>query len=221
MIGLVHTLRFLGRLQPGSHRIDTPVGVVTAELLEDGSVSFENVASRRTCKGIAIDVPGYGAVRGDVAWGGNWFFITEQSPVALELRHVGTLTAYTRAIREALRSAGIAGEDGHEIDHIELSAPSDSADADSRNFVLCPDGEYDRSPCGTGTSAKLACLAADGLLLPGAVYRQESFIGSRFEGSVSIRNGEIFPRIRGRASIMGRSEILFEEDDRFRWGVRE
>ena len=171
-IGVVATLRHLGRIGVGSHRLETPVGGVGVELHADGRVSIDNVESYRLAAGVRVEVPAYGTVCGDVAWGGNWFFITGDSPVPLEFERRRELTEYTAAIRGALVAAGIRGEHGAEIDHIELSAHAPHAGADARNFVLCPGLAYDRSPCGTGTSAKLACLAADGALAAGALWRQ-------------------------------------------------
>ena len=219
-IGVVRTLAELGRIGPGAHRIETPVGTVGVELREDGHVSVANVESYRHAADVVVDVRGYGAVRGDIAWGGNWFFITDQSPVPLLLERQRELTAYTEAIRQALEVAGIAGADGGEIDHVEVNGPSPAADADGRNFVLCPGLAYDRSPCGTGTSAKLACLAADGKLAEGQVWRQEGILGSVFEGTYTATARGIAPRIAGQAYITARSQLLIEEEDPFAWGIR-
>src|SRR5262249_43948032 len=152
---------------------------------------------------VAVDVPDLGRVTGDVAWGGNWFFLTELRAPALELANVAALTDATSGIRDALRAAGVTGRDGAPIDHVELFGPPLRKDADSRNFVLCPGLAYDRSPCGTGTSAKLAVLAARGKLAPGQRWRQESITGSRFEGWLEERGGALVPRIRGRAYVTG------------------
>ena len=219
-IGVVRTLAELGRIGPGTHRIDTPVGTVGVELHEDGRVSVANVESYRHAAGVAIAVDGYGIVHGDIAWGGNWFFITDQTPVPLVLERQRELTVYTEAIRQALEAAGITGADGGEIDHIEVNAPSPAPDADGRNFVLCPGLAYDRSPCGTGTSAKLACLAADGKLVEGQVWRQEGILGSVFEGSYTATARGIAPRISGQAFITARSQLLIEENDPFAWGFQ-
>lgn len=219
-IGVVRTLAHLGRIAPGTHHIETPVGVVGAELHADGRVSVDNVDSYRLAANVAVDVPGHGRVRGDVAWGGNWFFITADSPCPLDFARIRELTAYTASIRQALEARGIRGADGAEIDHIEVNAPSPRADADARNFVLCPGLAYDRSPCGTGTSAKLACLAADGKLASGQVWRQESVIGSVFEASYARGDGgRIRPRITGRAHLSGEATLLIEPDDPFAWGI--
>jgi 4-hydroxyproline epimerase len=222
-IGLVASLAWMGRIGHGRHRIETPVGIVDTELHEDKSVSVHNVPAYRYRHKVAIEVEGHGRVTGDVAWGGNWFFLVEQHGQRLDLDNVQALTAFSSRIRKALKDAGITGDNGAEIDHIELfGAPRDPAN-DSRSFVLCPGNAYDRSPCGTGTSAKLACLAADGKLAPGARWRQESIIGSVFEASYRRapgRDGEILPTIRGQAFVNAEAVLLLDEDDPFIWGIR-
>lgn len=217
-IGVVATLAHLGRIGPGRHRIETPVGTVATELHADGRVTVENVACYRSQRGAEVIVPGLGAVRGDVAWGGNWFFLTEWSgPIALS--EVEALTDAAWRIRLALAAAGVTGEGGAEIDHIELfGKPGDGAD--SRSFVLCPGRAYDRSPCGTGTSAKIACLAEDGQLAPGAVWRQESVIGSAFDASYRRDGERIIPSVTGRAWITGDVLLVFDPADPFRFGIR-
>lgn len=219
-IGVVATLAWMGRLQPGRHRLDTPVGTVNTQLHDDGRVTVENVESWRHAAAVSVPVPGHGVVIGDVAWGGNWFFITADSPVELVPANLPALTAYTTAVRHALAAAGITGAEGALIDHIEINAASPTPGMDGRNFVLCPGMEWDRSPCGTGTSAKLACLAADEALAPGAVWRQESLIGSVFEASYrrSI-NGLVRPSITGRASVIAEGRRVFDVDDPFAWGI--
>lgn len=219
-IGVVRTLAHLGRIRPGRHAIDTPVGSVVADLHDDGRIAIDNVESWRHAKDVELDVPGFGRVRGDVAWGGNWFFISDGAPLPLDYAHWRELTAYTAAIREALEAAGIRGADGAEIDHIELNAAAHDPANHARNFVLCPGLAYDRSPCGTGLSAKLACLAADGRLAPGEVFRMESVIGSVFEASyATATDGRIRPRITGRAHLSGEGRLLVEDDDPFAWGI--
>lgn len=220
-IGLVVTLAHLGRVRPGPHRIDTPVGVVTATLHESGGVSVRNVPSYRHAKGVRVSVDGHGPVSGDVAWGGNWFFITEDHGQALERSRVEALTNFAWRVRRSLVREGVTGAGGQEIDHVELVTPSPTPGLDARNFVLCPGGAYDRSPCGTGTSAKLACLAADGELRPGDVWRQESIVGSVFEGSVSIVDGQIIPTVKGSAFITAEATLIVDEADPLRWGIRE
>ena len=217
-IGLVASLAFMGRIGPGLHRIDTPVGVVQAELHADGSVTVDNVPSWRARKNVAVMVPGHGTVSGDVAWGGNWFFLVSEHGFALHADRVDVLTAFAARVAEGLGQAGIRGDNGAVIDHIELFGPSRNGN-DSQSFVLCPGKAYDRSPCGTGTSAKLACLAADGKLAEGALWRQESIIGSVFEAWYR-RDGEyILPSIRGRAWISARAELVFEDGDPFAAGI--
>ena len=218
-IGVVATLAYLARIGPGEHGIETPVGTIRAALHNDGSVSVRNVPAYRLHHALRINVPDYGDVIGDVAWGGNWFFLVDEANGhRIAPDNIDALTHYAWAIRQALQSAGITGADGAVIDHIELFAPD--PEADSRNFVLCPGKAYDRSPCGTGTSAKLACLAADGKLAPGQAWRQASVIGSMFEASYEIAGGKIVPTIRGRAHICAESTLLISPDDPFAWGIR-
>jgi 4-hydroxyproline epimerase len=219
-IGLVATLAHLGRIRPGAHRLDTPVGPVVAELRKDGSVAVENVPSRRSRAGVEVEVDGLGRVRGDVAWGGNWFFLVDGGRRDLEPAHVERLTDEAWRIRAALRKAGITGEDGAEIDHVEFFGPAPGGKADARNFVLCPGKAYDRSPCGTGTSAKAACLHADGKLPEGKVWRQEGILGTSFEVSVKVVGGEVIPTVAGRAWITGESVLRFEPGDPFGDGIR-
>jgi 4-hydroxyproline epimerase len=219
-IGLVTTLAYLGRIPPGEHRLETPVGVVTARLDESGEVTVANVPSYRTAQRVAVDVPGHGTVFGDVAWGGNWFFLVEGHNQELSLDRVEELTDFTWRIRQALSRQGVTGRGGQEIDHIELFGPSAQPGVDSKNFVLCPGKSYDRSPCGTGTSAKLACLYADGKLREGQVWRQESIVGSVFEGSIAVLDGQIHPRIKGSAFVSAEATLVLDERDPFCWGIR-
>jgi 4-hydroxyproline epimerase len=267
-IGLIISLAHLGRIQTGLHRIETPVGTVEATLHEDRSVSVRNVPAYRYRQAVSLQVPGLGTVSGDIAWGGNWFFLIAEHGQRIAGDNLEALTAYCWAVRQALETQGIRGEDGGEIDHIELfvdpetpigSQPSVAGEeearqeqakkrslqgvnehfepalnaascakpaaaslrADSRNFVLCPGKAYDRSPCGTGTSAKLACLAADGKLHPGQLWRQASVIGSQFEASYEWQDdGRIVPTIRGRAHLSAEATLLLEDDDPFAWGIR-
>ena len=218
-IGLIATLAYMKRIGPGEHKVETPVGVVSATLHEDGKVTVNNVASYRSAANVAIEVAGYGEVRGDVAWGGNWFFLVRNSIMDLTLRNVDELTAFTWAIRQTLRDQGITGDGGKEIDHVELFGPAQLAGADSKNFVLCPGKAYDRSPCGTGTSAKLACLYADGKIREGQIWRQESIVGSVFEGSVKVRDGKIYPSITGAAFVNAEAELVLDPRDPFCMGI--
>ncbi len=218
-IGLVVTLAHLGKISPGAHRIDTPVGVVTATLHADGSVSVENVPSWRKAAAVTVAVPGHGPVSGDVVWGGNWFFLVSDHGQDLALANVARLTEFAQRIRDAANTQGWP-----EIDHVELFGPPATPGAHSRNFVLCPGGAYDRSPCGTGTSAKLAALAADGKLAPGAAWVQESIIGSTFTGRYAWKNeaaGEIVPTITGTAHVNGEATLLLDDADPFCWGIRQ
>ncbi|MYM93744.1 4-hydroxyproline epimerase [Duganella vulcania] len=218
-IGLVASLAYMGRIGAGRHRIDTPVGVVEAELHADGSVTVDNVASYRSQTQVTVEVPGHGPVTGDVAWGGNWFFLVSGHGLELGVGNVEALTAYSVAVGAALERAGITGDGGALIDHIELFAPSRTG-ADSQSFVLCPGKAYDRSPCGTGTSAKLACLAADGKLAEGALWKQESVIGSVFEAAYRYRGEQLIPSIRGRAWVNSQAQLILDPTDPFVWGIR-
>jgi len=219
-IGLVTTLAWLGRLKPGRHRIETPVGIVTTELEASGQVAVRNVPAFRHAQGVAVEVAGHGRVSGDVAWGGNWFFLCADHGQRIAADNVERLTEFSWRVRQALEAARISGANGGAIDHIELFGPPSRPGLDARSFVLCPGKAYDRSPCGTGTSAKLACLVADGKLAPGARWRQESVIGSVFEGSVEIEDDAIIPTIRGEAFVTAESTLLLDERDPYRDGIR-
>jgi 4-hydroxyproline epimerase len=219
-IGLLATLSFMNRIQPGEHRIETPVGTVTAVLHSNGEVTVHNVASYRLAANVELDVQLYGKVHGDVAWGGNWFFLVRDHKLELSLRNIERLTEFTWAVRQALRQQGITGAGNQEIDHIELFGPSDSPSVDSKNFVLCPGKAYDRSPCGTGTSAKLACLYADGKIREGQLWKQESIVGSVFEGSVTLREGKVYPSIKGAAFVNADAELVLNPQDPFCMGIR-
>jgi len=217
-IGLVVTLAHLGRIQPGEHRLETPVGVVNATLHPDGSVSVANVPSWRKVNGVEVEVPGLGKITGDVAWGGNWFFLVEQHPWSLDLKNVEQLTDAAWRIRQAVNAQGFP-----EVDHVELFGQPPANDAHSRNFVLCPGKAYDRSPCGTGTSAKLACLAADGKLAEGETWTQESILGSRFTARYRWQDrarGVVVPTITGTAHVTAEATLLMDERDPFCWGIR-
>jgi 4-hydroxyproline epimerase len=218
MIGVVVTLAHLGRIGTGEHRIETPVGIVSASLHTDGSVSVENVPSFRKAANVQVTVEGIGSVTGDVAWGGNWFFLVRSGyEPSLAFAHVTEFTEAAVRIRAAVNQQGYP-----EVDHIELFGPATRALADSRNFVLCPGGAYDRSPCGTGTSAKLACLAADGKLREGEEWRQESIIGSVFRGSyrwLDEANGIVVPKITGTGYVTSEATLLLDPDDPFCWGI--
>jgi 4-hydroxyproline epimerase len=217
-IGLIKTLEHMGRISAGSHVIETAVGNVEAALNIDGSVTVTNISSYRYAPDVAVETGNYGRVVGDVAYGGNWFFLIGEHPFNLELGSLEALTEYAADVRNALAKNHITGLDGAAIDHIELFSPSTRAD--SRNFVLCPGIEYDRSPCGTGTSAKLACLYAEGKLKAGEVWRQESIVGSIFEGRVFERDGQIIPVISGTAHITAELDLLLDDADPFCFGIR-
>lgn len=219
-IGVIATLAWTGGIEAGTHRLETPVGPVSATLEEDGSVAVENVESYRSATGVKVMTESHGEVIGDVAWGGNWFFLISDHGQRLEADNIRGLTDYCLEVRQGLAAAGVRGRDDAEVDHIELFGPPERDDADSRNFVLCPGGEYDRSPCGTGTSAKMACLWDDGELGPEQRWRQESIIGSRFTGWVRPGQRGVIPTVRGRAWVTGEGEIVRLDGDPFAGGIR-
>jgi len=219
-IGVAATLAHLGKIGVGRHILETPVGDVAMIMNDDGSVSVENVESYRYRAGVEVETETHGTVRGDVAWGGNWFFLVTEHNESIESSRIPDLTEFTWDVRQSLERGGITGEAGALIDHVEIFGPPSRDDADSRNFVLCPGREYDRSPCGTGTSAKMACLAADGKLKEGDVWRQESIIGSRFTGTVRTSGRGVIPTVTGRAWITAESRLAFESTDPFRGGIR-
>lgn len=232
-IGVILSLAYQGKIQPGEHFLETPVGLVKTVLHADGSCSVENVLSYRYMKQVEVQVPGYGVLKGDVAWGGNWFFLVNEHSQKIASENVGELTQFCLKTKKALSDSGITGEGGAEIDHIELFAKSEDDNVNSKSFVLCPGAAYDRSPCGTGTSAKLACLAADGSLQEGELWVQQSVIGSLFQASYqnaslsltkeqtlppNIDNA-IIPTIRGRAYVCAETVLIIQQDDPFKWGI--
>jgi 4-hydroxyproline epimerase len=217
-IGVAVTLGHLGRIGAGTHRLETPVGVVGFEYDGRSRVRIENVPSYRWKAGVELNVPGIGRVTGDVAWGGNWFFLVHGHGLDLDVANVERLTDYTWRVRQELTRTGVTGADGGEIDHIELVGPAADPKNHGRNFVLCPGRAYDRSPCGTGTSAKLACLHADGKLKPGDVWRQESVIGSVFEGDVRVEGDRVIPRVAGTAYVTAEATLILDPEDPFRTG---
>jgi 4-hydroxyproline epimerase len=219
-IGLVVTLAHMGRVAPGKTcRFETTVGDVEARLNDNGSVTIRNVASYRSAVHVPVEVPGIGTVFGDVAWGGNWFFLCSGHGQELTLRRVDELTDFAWRIRQGIEAQGLTGAVGGLIDHIELFGAPTAAGADSKSFVLCPGKAYDRSPCGTGTSAKLACLHADGKLQAGQIWRQESITGSVFEGTVSVVDGKLYPEITGYAYVNAEADLVLDDRDPFCYGI--
>jgi 4-hydroxyproline epimerase len=223
-IGLIASLAYQGKITPGTYRIETSVGVIEATLHPteaDSSypnkVSVRNVPAYRLLEHVAVEIDRR-TIHGDVAWGGNWFFLCHDHGLEVSLKNLEQLTDFAWRVREAYTKMGITAPGGHEIDHVELFAPT--PDADSRSFVLCPGKAYDRSPCGTGTSAKLACLTADGKLAKGQVWRQQSVIGSIFEGQVEIVEDKVIPTITGEAWVMAEGQLLIDERDPFKEGIR-
>ncbi len=220
IVGVAVTLAYLGQISSGQHKIETPVGIIEVQLRGKNEVQIENVASFCYQRDVCVEIDGQGPVVGQVAWGGNWFFLSDKLPAPLTLENVPVLTAAALQIKGALASQGITGANGEMIDHVEFFGPPRSVDANSRNFVLCPGGAYDRSPCGTGTSAKLACLAVAGQLEPGETWIQESIIGSRFSAQYRIdESRQIIPSITGHAYICGETTLIQQTDDPFVNGI--
>jgi len=219
-IGTAVTLAYMGKIGPGVSKFETPVGVVAVDLIDANTVTVKNVASYRYKSDVSVDVPDYGSVTGDIAWGGNWFFLAKDTPYPIKLANERALTDAALKLQLALRDQGITGQDGGEIDHIEFFSEAQSADGNSRSFVLCPGGAYDRSPCGTGTSAKIACLAEAGVLAPDTDWVQESVIGSRFVARYSLNEqNEIIPSITGRAFICSEGTLVQQPNDPFAEGI--
>jgi 4-hydroxyproline epimerase len=228
-IGLVASLAYLGRVQAGTIRVETPVGIVDATLHQGSSseayrdpthypnkVSVKNIPAYRHLAHVPVTIDGK-IVHGDVAWGGNWFFLVHDHGLDVNMQNLEALTHLSWRIREQLAAKGVTGANGAEVDHVELFAST--AEADSRSFVLCPGKAYDRSPCGTGTSAKLACLYGDGKLQVGQTWKQQSVVGSIFEGSVQLDGENIIPTITGEAWVMSEGVILVDERDPFANGT--
>jgi len=220
-IGVVETLRFLGRIEPGVHKIETPVGVIEVKLEDNGTVWVTNVPSYPYLLDACVETPNYGTITGDIVWGGNWFFLIQHNAFIPEVlfEKRDELMAFTKEVREALEATGITGTDGALIDHIEVFGPGQVPGAHCKNFVLCPGMAYDRSPCGTGTSAKMASMVARGKLTAGKHWVQESITGSTFTGYVSVEGDAMIPHISGKAHITAKSTFIFNEDDPFRWGI--
>ena len=222
-IGLAVTLQHMGVISEGSHRIDTPVGVVTIHLNQDGSVTVDNVPCYRYQKDISVEVPSYGTITGDIAWGGNWFFLISQAENTprVDEDNISELMTFTTTVEQALADVGITGDDGGRVDHVEVFGPPTDNLSDSRNFVLCSGGEYDRSPCGTGTSAKLACLFADGNFHPGETWRQAGILNTIFSGEISTipDSSKITPTMTGSAWVNGETTLIINSKDPFSKGI--
>ena len=221
-IGLIASLAYLGKVQPGVIRVETPVGVVEATLHKNeageypNKVSVQNIPAYRHLTHVPVTVDGK-TIHGDVAYGGNWFFLCHDHGLDVSMQNLEALTDFSWRVREQFTANGITGANGAEIDHVELFAST--PDADSKSFVLCPGKAYDRSPCGTGTSAKLACLYGDGKLQVGQTWKQQSVVGSIFEGSIQLDGDKIIPTITGEAWVMAEGTILVDDRDPFAKGI--
>jgi proline racemase len=215
LIGMLVALQHAGLVKPGLVRVDTPAGYIAAVLGANGEVTFDNVPSYRKHHELELYLPGIGNVPSDIARGGNWYCLIGQHEHTLELANVAQLTGYCTRVRRAVNDSGFP-----EVDHVELFGPSPTPGVNSRSFVLCPGGAYDRSPCGTGTSAKLACLAADNKLAPGAAWVQESIVGSTFRAKYRRQGDKIVPTIAGTAHVTADAMLLIDPTDPFAWGIR-
>ncbi len=213
-IGVAETLLHMGEWEIGEHVLETSVGKVGVTINADRSVEFANVPSYVSVRGVELTLSDR-KVTGDVAWGGNWFYLCDDHGMEIGLGNLDKLTQLGEEIRRKLLAEGIRGSNGGEIDHVELVVKQEIG---AKNFVLCPGLAYDRSPCGTGTSAKLACLYEAGKIQPGEIWRQESVTGSVFEGWVEIINGQCVPHVRGRAFITAETELILDAEDPLRFG---
>ncbi|MEE2883652.1 MAG: proline racemase family protein [Planctomycetota bacterium] len=218
-IGVVKALHQLGKIDTGSCKLETPAGIIESTLHPDGEISIRNVRSYRFAADVSLTINSGTEITGDVAWGGNWFFIAESPGISIEPARIDELIELCCEIRRALQSAGVTGASGAPIDHIELHESLEEEDAGVRCFVLCPGKEWDRSPCGTGTSATLACLHARGQLAEGDSWTQVGPLGTRFSSSYIADGTAIYPTIRGNAYISGEGWLHFDEDDPFRYGI--
>jgi 4-hydroxyproline epimerase len=218
-IGLAVTLGSQRIIEPGSFRLETPAGVVGVMWHGGGAASFECVPPRRIAKGLALACDDGSRVTGDVATSGLWFFICRDHGLAVEPAAIPALTERAWSIRRALEARGITGDGGEVIDHVVLLGPPHEPGNDGRAFVLCPDGAFDRSPCGTGTSALVGCLLDDGILAEGRTWRQESVLGGVYEARIRREQGVAVPTVRGRAWLTAETTLHFAADDPYRIGL--
>lgn len=219
-VGLLVTLYYLGKISVGNYKIETPVGIISAQLHDPNTVSVINVESYRYKKGVSIQVEQYGEITGDIAWGGNWFFLVNNSPISVQFENIDKLLNFTSSIKSALKQQHITAPDSSEIDHIELFGESLNEKAHSKNFVLCSSGDYDRSPCGTGCSAKLACLAEERLWPENKKWIQEGIIGSLYSTHYSwSTGGNIIPTITGKAFVTSEATLQFNPLDPYKHGI--
>lgn len=218
-IGLAVTLGRLGRIAPGPWRLETPAGIVGVSWHGGHEATFECVPPRRIRRGLTVACAAGGRVTGDVATSGLWFFLCRDHGLPLVPEAIPRLLERAWSIRRALEAAGIAGDRGEPIDHIVLLGPPQDPGNQGRAFVLCPDGAFDRSPCGTATSSLIGCLHEDGLLAAGERWRQESILGGVYEASYRLDGGVCRPAVRGGAWITAESELHFDPADPYRSGL--
>ena len=218
---------------PGRLRIEVPAGVIDVEYVENAgrveSVRIYNVPSYLAAEGLRIEVPGFGPLTVDVAYGGNFYAIIEPQGAYEGLDALGAtrIIELSRQVRDRVRAVldpvhpldpSIRG-----VSHVLWADSPKGAGADGRNAVFYGDRAIDRSPCGTGTSARMAQLAARGLLAVGDHFVHESYIGSRFNGRVegNATIGDvtgIYPSIQGSAISTGLNTIWIDEADKFSKG---
>jgi 4-hydroxyproline epimerase len=226
--GLEHGL--ITAREPGRLRIEVPAGVVDATYgVEAGKVAWvrlRNVPAYVAARDLRIEVPGFGPLTVDIAYGGNFYAIIEpQGPYAgLDDLGAGRLIALSRTIRAMLRQTW---EPVHPLDptirgvsHVLWADKPRSAGADGRNAVFYGEGAIDRSPCGTGTSARIAHLVGQGKLAPGGAFVSESYIGSRFVGRAEALTDlaghpAVIPSIEGGARATGFNTLWIDRSDPF------
>jgi 4-hydroxyproline epimerase len=215
---------------PGKLRVEVPAGKIEVEYVQDGakvtSVKIRNIASYLAAEGVQIDVPGFGPLSVDVAYGGNFYAIIEpQGPYrGLDALGAAKILELSPVVRKLMREAV---EPVHPLDptirgvsHVLWADAPKSEGADGRNAVFYGERAIDRSPCGTGTSARIAQLAAKGRLKPGDRFVHESYIGSRFIGRVEAATElggkpAIIPSIEGSAFATGLNQIWIDQADPF------
>ena len=218
-IGLAVTLGARGIIEPGDFRLESPAGVVGVTWHGGGEAAFECVPPRRIAQNLALACDDGSQVTGDVATSGLWFYLCRDHGILVEPTAIPALTARAWSIRRALEARGISGDGGEVIDHVVLLGPPRDPGNDGRAFVLCPDGAFDRSPCGTGTSALVGCLFEDGILTAGRTWRQESVLGGVYEASIRRERDILVPTVRGRAWLTAETTLHFAGDDPYRTGL--
>jgi 4-hydroxyproline epimerase len=220
---------------PGLLRLETPAGLVEARYERNGpyveSVRITNIPSFLYGTGYEVDVDGLGTLVVDVAYGGNFYAIVEPQPIFNDIADVGVsdLLAWSPRLRTAFNARyNIAHPENPVIDkltHVLWTGKPRAEGATARNAVFYGSAALDRSPCGTGTSARMAQLAAKGQLAEGEVFVHESIIGSLFTGHIERRakvgdRDAIIPSIEGWARVTGLNTIFIDDRDPFAHGFQ-